>query len=47
MNLLYPGQVEFDGTGKMTELPYDMTYEQFLVSTITKLPFVDTYRISI
>lgn len=30
MNLLYPGQVEFDGTGKMTESPYDMTYEQFL-----------------
>lgn len=30
MNLLYPGQAEFDSTGKMTELPYDMTYEQFL-----------------
>ncbi len=30
MNLLYPGQAEFDSTGKMTEPPYDMTYEQFL-----------------
>lgn len=30
MNLLYPGQAEFDSTGKMTESPYDMTYEQFL-----------------
>ena len=30
MNLLYPGQVEFDETGKMTASPYDMTYEQFL-----------------
>ncbi len=30
INLLYPGQVEFDETGKMTEPPYDMTYEQFL-----------------
>lgn len=30
MNLLYPGQIEFDETGKMIEPPYDMTYEQFL-----------------
>lgn len=30
MNLLYPGQAEFDSTGKMTEPPYDMIYEQFL-----------------
>lgn len=30
MNLLYPGQAEFDSTCKMTEPPYDMTYEQFL-----------------
>ena len=30
MNLLYPSQAEFDSTGKMTEPPYDMTYEQFL-----------------
>ena len=29
MNLLYPGQAEFDSTGKMTEPPYDMTLAQF------------------